>query len=254
MHWPIGRVAQASGTTSRALRHYEERGLLQAATVGANGYRYYDEAGLLRLQQILLMRDLGMGLAEIRAILDGDADPASALERHLDRLKREQRRVTDQIRSVQHTITRLKEGQPIMPEEMFEGFDHTQYRDEVRQRWGDAAVADGDEWFSGLGRAGQQQLAAEQEAISRGFGAAHTAGLAPDSAPAQDLARRQYEWLSGIPGTPQTDTGRPTPEYFVGLADMYVADDRFARTYDRHGEGTAQFVRAAMRTFADENL
>ena len=54
-----------SGVTSRTLRHYHEIGLLDPAYVGANGYRYYEVEQLLRLQQILLLRELGVGLGEI---------------------------------------------------------------------------------------------------------------------------------------------------------------------------------------------
>ena len=37
----------------------------------------------------------------------------------------------------------------------------------------------------------------------------------------QSLARRQFEWLRSIPGTPQ-DANGPTKAYFTGLGEMYV--------------------------------
>src|SRR5512135_2113667 len=65
----------------------------------------------------------------------------------------------------------------------------------------------------------------------------------------QALVRRHYEWVqAGWQGR------RPTAEQFAGLGQMYVDDPRFARTYDRHGEGTAAFVRDAMAVFADRSL
>jgi hypothetical protein len=76
--------------------------------------------------------------------------------------------------------------------------------------------------------------------------------VAPDSVEAQALARRQFDWLSGIPGTPQTSDGRPTKGYFMGLGEMYVADERFATFYG--GAEGAAFVRDAMRAFAEANL
>ncbi|MFI1257366.1 MerR family transcriptional regulator, partial [Streptomyces netropsis] len=66
MAWSIADVARMSGVTSRTLRHYDEIGLLPPAWIGSNGHRYYEEADLLRLQQILLMRELDLGLREIR--------------------------------------------------------------------------------------------------------------------------------------------------------------------------------------------
>src|ERR1019366_8729087 len=62
---PIAQVARMSGVTSRTLRHYDQTGLLPAARIGANGYRYYGQAQLLLLQQILVLRVLGLSLPDI---------------------------------------------------------------------------------------------------------------------------------------------------------------------------------------------
>lgn len=43
MEWSIQDLARIAGTTSRTLRHYGHRGLLEPSRVGRNGYRYYDE-------------------------------------------------------------------------------------------------------------------------------------------------------------------------------------------------------------------
>ncbi len=59
--WSIAEVARMSKVTSRTLRHYDDVGLLRPAYVGSNGYRYYEQEQLLRLQQILLLRELGLG-------------------------------------------------------------------------------------------------------------------------------------------------------------------------------------------------
>ena len=62
MDWSIQDIARLAGTTSRTLRHYGDVGLLPASRVGDNGYRYYDELALVRLQRILMLRDLGLGI------------------------------------------------------------------------------------------------------------------------------------------------------------------------------------------------
>jgi hypothetical protein len=76
--------------------------------------------------------------------------------------------------------------------------------------------------------------------------------VAVDSDEAQAVAKRQYDWLSGIPGTPRTPENRATKDYYTGLAEMYVADDRFAKNYG--GNAGAPFVRDAMLVFAERNL
>jgi DNA-binding transcriptional MerR regulator len=87
MEWSIQDIARSAGTTSRTLRHYGAVGLLEPSRIGGNGYRYYDEQALVRLQRILLLRELGLGLPAIAEVLDGQRDSAAALETHLELLE-----------------------------------------------------------------------------------------------------------------------------------------------------------------------
>ena len=132
--WSIQQIAKIAGTTSRTLRHYGEIGLLPASSIGRNGYRHYDQSALVRLQRILLLRELGLGLPQIADVLGREETEAHALETHLAWLRQEQERLARQIATVQSTITALRGGERLMAENMFDGFDHTQYKEEVEQR------------------------------------------------------------------------------------------------------------------------
>ena len=83
MEWTIQEVARKAGTTSRTLRHYDQIGLLSPSHIGHNGYRYYDATAVVRLQRILLLRELGMGLPEIAEVLSRNTDEIAALEPEL---------------------------------------------------------------------------------------------------------------------------------------------------------------------------
>ena len=251
MDWSIQDIARLSGTTSRTLRHYGDIGLLAPSRIGSNGYRYYDEAALARLQRILLLRELGLGLPAIADVLAGQADDAAALRTHLEWLQQEQQRLSRQIASVETTIHAMEGGEQLMAESMFDGFDHTQYKGEVEQRWGKDAYATSDAWWTSMSAAEKQDWKARMEALISDWTAASERGVSPASDVAQDLAQRQFDWLSGIPGTPQANGG-PTREYFVGLGEMYVADERFAQNYG--GAAGASFVRDALKEYADLNL
>jgi DNA-binding transcriptional MerR regulator len=252
MDWSIQDVARLAGTTSRTLRHYDDVGILPPSRIGGNGYRYYDEHALARLQRILMLRDLGLGIPAIAEVLAGQRDHAQALVTHLQWLRQEQERLDRQIATVETTIGKLKGGEQLMAEEMFDGFDHTAHREEVEQRWGTQAYADSNRWWSTMSADEQRAWQARAAGLIRDWMDAASRGLAPDSDEAQSLAHRQFEWLCGIPGTPQTADGTPTKDYFVGLGDMYVADDRFAATYG--GTESATFVRDAMRVYAEREL
>ncbi|WP_449282423.1 MerR family transcriptional regulator [Leucobacter sp.] len=314
MEYSIQEIARAAGVTSRTLRHYDGIGLVTPSRVGDNGYRYYDDRSLVRLQRVLLLRELGLGLDAIGQVLaaqDAQAagtagDPAAAeariLTAHLDLLRQERGRIEMQIGSVERTIAALRrahsggtshtaEGEDLMSEKMFEGFDHTRYREEVEQRWGADAYAKSDRWWRGLGEEGQAEWRSRMERLGLDWIEAARRGVDPESPEAQGLARRHVEWLRGIPGTPAWEETRsvsspefvrplpqpaweetrsvsspefvrPLPQpaaeggdlagYVRGLAEMYVADERFAANYG--GVEGATFVRDALVAYVEREL
>lgn len=252
MDWSIQEIAKLAGTTSRTLRHYDELGLLAPSRIASNGYRHYDERALVRLQRILLLRELGLGLPAIGEVLEGDAAEAQALSAHLGWLRQEQHRLARQIASVETTIERLEGGERLMAEEMFDGFDHTRYKEEVEERWGTEAYASGDRWWRGLGEAGQREWKARLAELNRDWIAAAGSGVAPDGAEGQALAKRHVEWLTAVPGTPAAVPGGDIAAYVVGLGEMYVADPRFGANYG--GAEGAEFVRDALRAYAEREL
>lgn len=255
MEWSIQQIAKLTGTTSRTLRHYGDIGLLRPARVAHNGYRYYDEDGLVRLQRILLLRDLGLGLPQIADVLDRGLAEDAALTTHLALLRREQVRLSRRIAAVEMTLKRRRGGERLMAEEMFDGFDHTEYRDEVTQRWGADAYARGDAWWRGQSEHERVQWAGHAAQLGRDWVAAAESGADPAGDEAQALAARHVAWLSSIPGTPAAEAS-DLKGYVRGLGDIYVADPRFSRNYATTAGGTAgaEFVRDALRAYADAHL
>ena len=252
MDWSIQEVARLAGTTSRTLRHYGDVGLLPPSRIGANGYRYYDERALARLQRVLMLRDLGLGIPAISDVLEGQRDDAQALTNHLHWLQQEKERLDRQIASVEITILKMEGGEQLMAEEMLNGFDHTRYKDEVEQLWGPKAYADSDRWW--ISMTADEKSAWKNVAAELGFDWIEAAerGVAADSDEAQALAKRQADWVNAIPGTPGAGTGAPLKEYYLWLAETYVTDERFAANYG--GVEGATLVRDAMRVYAQRNL
>src|SRR3954470_3653249 len=176
MEASIQDVARLAGTTSRTLRHYDAIGLLEPSRVGGNGYRWYDEGSLVRLQRILLLRELGLGLPDIQRVLDDDRDEAGALRRHLDWLRAEQDRLARQVASVERTLRAREKGDRLMAEDMFDGVDHAQYKDEVEQRWGKDAYASSDAWWRGMDDAARADWRDRSDALLAAWGAAAADG------------------------------------------------------------------------------
>ena len=143
-----------------------------------------------------------------------------------------------------------------MAENMFDGFDHTRYKEEVEDRWGKKAYADSDRWWRSMTdaeRADWQQLVSD---LGRDWIAAAESGIDPASDEAQGIARRHVDWLTGVAGTPAAVPGGDVKGYVIGLGEMYVADPRFGANYATSDGSTrgAEFVRDALRIYAETNL
>lgn len=249
--WTIQQVAKSAGTTSRTLRHYDSIGLLNPTAIGENGYRLYDASALIRLQRILALRDLGMTLPQIQAVLDRDLSEIDALTDLEKQLARESQRLQRQIASVQRTLSALRKGESPMSENMFDGYKHEEYKEEVVETWGQSAWDLSNNWWTDLGEEGQNAYQQKLAKLIADWQDAYKAGVAADSEPAQNLARQQVEWLKDTPG-PHT-TGECTLDTYVrNLGEMYVNDPRFAAYYG--GEEVATLVRDALHTYADKHL
>lgn len=81
----IGELARATGTTPRALRHYEEAGLISSERA-SNGYRVYDERTVVWVRNIRYLLAAGLTLDDVRVFLpclDGDVSAAPPSDKGL---------------------------------------------------------------------------------------------------------------------------------------------------------------------------
>jgi DNA-binding transcriptional MerR regulator len=248
MTWSIAEVARMSGVTSRTLRHYDAIGLLPPARTGANGYRYYGQGELLRLQRILLLRELGLGLDEIGAVLAEGGDETAALRRHHVELLRERDRLTLLARTVARTISEREEeeGRMMNPEGWFEGFGNSRYEAEARERWGDAQVDASHRKVAVLTTADKEAVQARFEAVVAQLAGLLDAGVPADDERALDAVDEHYRWVCTF-WTPGADA-------YAGLGQLYVDDERFTEVYERVREGLAVYLADAMTAYALDRL
>ena len=71
----IGQLAQETGVTPRAVRHYESLGLIRAPIRTGANYRVFDEDSVSRVRFIAKCRSLGFSLPEIGELLQVMDDP-----------------------------------------------------------------------------------------------------------------------------------------------------------------------------------
>ena len=109
----IGELAKATGTTTRALRFYEEQGLLTAAR-SHNGYRRYEASAIERVRNIRYMLDAGLTVEDIRPFspcLEGDLPTRRLSEQAREvvarRLAMLDDRIADLARTREHLSARM---------------------------------------------------------------------------------------------------------------------------------------------------
>ena len=96
--YTVNEVSKRTGVSVRTLHHYDRIGLLKPTWLTEAGYRLYDDTALRRLHSILMFREIGFSLKEIRDILDApDFDYDEALKRQIKLLELQQKRIGELI-------------------------------------------------------------------------------------------------------------------------------------------------------------
>jgi MerR family transcriptional regulator, thiopeptide resistance regulator len=245
----VGQVAEQFDVTVRTLRHYDEIGLLVPSQRTSAGYRLYDGKDITRLQHVVVYRRLGFALAEIALLLD---DPSADVGRHL----RHQREAVmfrldemqDLVRAIDRALEKEMSGIRLTKEEQKELFGDGFCDDdaqEAEQRWGETEA-----WKQSQKRTSRYtkedwvRIKAEMEANNTAFVTAMDAGVLASGKEAMDAAEQSLlhieNWFYDV-----------TPEFHRSLGDMYIADQRFTKTYEDIRPGLAQYVRDAIHANAD---
>ncbi|MFC7487290.1 MerR family transcriptional regulator [Knoellia sp. CPCC 206453] len=246
----VGQVAQTFGVTVRTLHHYDEVGLLSPSERTRAGYRLYTVEDLERLATIVTYRRLDLPLDAVAALLRGDGSTLEHLRRQRDAVMTKVEELHGLVDAIDARLERKMNEQPATREDLKEIFGDgfkDEYQDEAQERWGET-----DAWKQSAKRtekytvADWEKVKAESATVNDAFVAALTAGLPATSPEAMDAAeehRAQIEkWFYDC-----------SHDFQRNLADMYVADPQFTKTYEDIAPGLAVYVRDAIHANADRH-
>ena len=246
----IQELAKLSGVSTRTLRYYDEIGLLRPARTNEAGYRFYTQVEVDMLQQILFYRALDIKLATIQEIIQApDFQQKEALESHRVALLQRKLQLDQLLQTVEQTIQSLEEEIPMTNEEKFKGFkeklivdNEKQYGEEIRAKYGDETV---DASHTKLRNMTQDQYEAMQQLEQQLFARLKEAMQIGDASSdiAMEVAELHKRWLC-------FNWSKYSKEAHAGLAQMYIADERFTAYYDgRVAPGATQFLYEAILTY-----
>ncbi len=92
--------AKLAGVTVRALHHYDRLGLLKPKQRSSSGYRLYANRDFGRLEQIVVLKFLGLPLKQIRGLLEAEANLGKVLQRQQEILSDKRRQLDKAIRAI----------------------------------------------------------------------------------------------------------------------------------------------------------
>ncbi len=234
--YQVKELAALAGVSVRTLHYYDELGLLVPSARSPAGYRLYTDDDALRLQQIVIQRELGLPLEEIRRALDDPKyDRRAALVRQRDELAKRAERTQEMLHAIDHALAKI-DGKDTAMDKLFDGF-----AEEARERWGKTdAYKISQERTQRYGEAEWRAIAADQAAVYAELARAQAAGKAADDPDVQALVERHRmvidRWFYPC----------STAQHHA-LAGLYDADPRFAANIDKHGAGLTPFLVAAIR-------
>ena len=239
--YQVKEVARLAGVTVRTLHHYDEIGLLVPSGRTEAGYRLYDDGDLLRLQQIVIGRELGFSLEEIRRLLDDPGvDRKETLRRQREGLVRRRRATDAMVRSIDRALEALEGGTTMAPEQLFDGFS-AELREEARQRWGKTdAYREAARRTARYSKDDWARIRAEEAELLRSLAAQLARGTPAGDDEVIELAERHRlhidRWYYPC-----------DHRMHLGLAEMYLADERFAAHFESHAAGLTAYLAEAIR-------
>ena len=227
----IGEAAELLGITVRTLRHWESIDLLVPSWRTLGGHRLYVDADLERAQRILVYREIGLPLAEVRGLVDGDGDAREHLERQrrllVDRASH-LRRIIGAVDEMLEEMS-MNDGKNTTMDaraaaEKFGGGWRQDFADEAEARWGDtAAWAQSQQANANRTEEEWAQMYADQEALVAKLAQAIGDDVDPDSELGREVSALHR---AGVEKLYECGYGRQ-----VILARMYLVDERFHEAY-----------------------
>ncbi|WP_214408954.1 MerR family transcriptional regulator [Sphaerisporangium fuscum] len=207
----IGQLADYAGVTTKAIRHYHERGLLPEPGRDSSGYRRYTAEHAIKLVKIRTLAHAGVPLARIKDLLDADPDTLTEAITEIDHDLDER---IAQLRRTREQLAQLRGG-----DRLFVAPEVAAYLDDLRELGVSERMVrvERDGWIlmqtaspedAALWIAEKRELMTDPEfrALYLDHDAAH--GWSPDDPRLPALADRTRSWFTEHPARCEA---RPVP-------------------------------------------
>lgn len=251
MEYTIKKLAEIAGVSARTLRYYDEIGLLKPCRINSSGYRIYGQNEVDLLQQILFYKSMDMKLEEIQNLISKpNFNIEKALKEHYQKLISRRDQLNQLILTVEKTLAYNKGEIEMSNKEKFEGFkkeklaeNESKYGKEIRTKYGDETIEKSNQKFLNLSEEDFNNMKKIEDDMFEALeNVISTQDL--DSDIAKTVYEKHRDWLC-------YSWPKYSPEAHIGLGEMYVADERFAKYYnDKKGPKAAITLRDIIAKYA----
>lgn len=229
--WTIGELAAECGLTVRALRHFEDVGLLGDVRRTSAGQRTYDRPDVERVYRVVALRSLGLPLARIASALESPAALRESLTGQLAQLDRQLADLT----ALRSQVAQLLDRTAVSIEELTQMIRRTVISQEILHEYlGDAERAHLAQRATELGAAGHRSLDVDYPRLYRAAQVHFDRGVTPD-APAMQAIAAELEHLASA--------WAAGPDASDSVQRMWA--ERSADIAGRDYHDLAEYVRAA---------
>lgn len=230
MEMTIKEVALLANVSTRTLRYYDQIDLLKPSRVNDAGYRFYTEFELDQLQQILTYRKLGLALADIQTILMSPKYDVSIVLKEQERqLLKQRAEIEMSLTMLRHTLKNYQGGITMSQEEKFKYLKETEinaneekYGPEIRQKYSDEVIDQSNRKYQNLSESDYHDMQETEKQLDQLMITYLDKG---DEKLRQQIYETHKKWLCYT-------WPSYSKEAHFGLAQMYLADDRFAKYYN----------------------
>ena len=238
--------AERSGVTVRTLHHYDRLGLLKPSRYTEAGYRLYGESDFARLQQIVMLKFIGLSLKEIKQLLEQrelDLQMTLRLQRKIVEEKR--RHLDTVIQAIERAEEAMKKGDRPDWEKFKQIIEVINMQNDME--WMKKYYTE--EQLAELAERGTPEVLERGQrdwaALIKDVEAAVSEGLDPQSEKAQELAARWSTLIEAFTGG--------NPGILENLTKLYADQANWPSTFSKpYSDEVGTFIRRAVNASKKE--
>lgn len=241
----ITKFAELMGVSIRTLHYYDEIGLLSPSRCDINNRREYSGNDFLQMHLILFLKDMGLSLMQIKAIMDDPAyDRATAIKMQIGHLKKEKEKIDKKLILLQTAVFETADILERPYEAMWSSLE--QDVKEYPALFSEKEMNYGAEILNSMPGDMKRDISDAMEKHMQKL--AELVGQEPSSIKVQKAVKEYHNYLN------KTHGGIYTLDRFAKLGNYYINSEAFRNHLEEIKEGFSEFIKEAISNYVKSSL